>query len=94
MTRQSFCATLSARAYFVRPFSCPKRGVMSAPARSIPAHLVTDLKGALARLRTSRLLDSDHAEVFDNNWHPKCEVCRNQRRFQWLCDQLPGKAST
>ena len=62
---------------------------MSAPTKLIKAHLAADLKTTLARLRTSRLLDSDHAEVFDNHWHPKCEVCRNQRRFQWLCEQLP-----
>lgn len=54
--------------------------------RLIPAHIVTDLKHAGARLRNSRVLKPRHD---DTAAHTDCEICRWTARVNYLLDQIP-----
>ena len=67
---------------------------MAAPTQLVPEHIARDLRAILAGLRTSRLLDPGHEDVFNNDWHHKCEVCRCTRRLNYLIDQIPRKDTT
>jgi NAD-dependent SIR2 family protein deacetylase len=67
---------------------------MSAPTKLLPAHLVSDLHGTLARLRCAREIDPRHEErVFrrdgQRRLHIDCEVCTSQARLDMLLDKLP-----
>jgi NAD-dependent SIR2 family protein deacetylase len=67
---------------------------MAAPTKYIPAQLVVDLHGTLARLRCAREVDPGHEERMfrpggQRRLHIDCEVCTSQARFDMLLDKLP-----
>lgn len=65
---------------------------MTVPTQT-PGHLSKDLIYTLDRLRHARILDPKHEPTY-LKWHRDCEVCKEQRRFDWLTDQLITYFST
>jgi len=54
-----------------------------------PAHIIKDLKDTMTRMRFARTLDPKHEQPM-TGWHVGgCEVCREQRRIDWLLEQIP-----
>jgi hypothetical protein len=58
---------------------------------AVPAHIVKDLKDTMTRMRFAQTLNPKHEQPMDGRgWHVGgCEVCREQRRIDWLLEQIP-----